>query len=338
LEQANRSSIILLARSGHSAADIVKLTKLPSSTVYDIFKAFKDTGKTERKHHALKSDVKRTPRFLAGLKRSITVNSSTPMTFLSKNRSVSISTESMAVKLNLNMKSYLRRRRYILTTKAIRIERCPKLFSHLKHKETSKIVVFVHEKKFIVDTVVNRHNARVILPSVFHTKNPASVMVFGAVVSDGSVMPPDFIDAGLKVNTAQYMALLKTILSPWMEKRFGLDNVVLVQYSVPYHGSKITQAFLANNVPFFVKSEIWPSNSSDLNVLDYFVWSSVQSKVNASPKASVTKLKRCLQLEFAKIDKGDLMQACRRFRRRIEAVINAQGGHIEWIDYLLTRK
>ena len=76
MEQANRSAIILLARAGHSTADIVRLTKLPSSTVYDVFKAFKDIGKTERKHHALRSDAKRTPRFLAGLKRPITANSS----------------------------------------------------------------------------------------------------------------------------------------------------------------------------------------------------------------------------------------------------------------------
>ena len=109
----------------------------------------------------------------------------------------------------------------------------------MKHKGASKIVVFVDEKKFIVDTVVNRHNARVItidqseVPSVFHTKNPASVMVFGAVASDGSVIPPHFIDTGLKVNTVQYIAILKRILLPWMEKRFGLDNVVHVQDSAP---------------------------------------------------------------------------------------------------------
>ena len=107
-------------------------------------------------------------------------------------------------------------------------------------------------------------------------------MVFGAVASDGSVMPPHFIDANLKVNTAQYIAIFKTILLLWMEKRFVLDNVVLVQDSAPCHGFEITQTFLVNNIPFFVKSDIWPSNSSNLNVLDYFVLGVVQSEVNAS--------------------------------------------------------
>ena len=96
---------------------------------------------------------------------------------------------------------------------------------------------------------VNRHNARVIaidlseVPSVFHTKNPTSVMVFGAVMSDGSVMPPHFIDAGLKINTAQYIAILKTILLPWMEKRFSLDNIVLCRTLHHATGSKLHSPF-----------------------------------------------------------------------------------------------
>jgi len=134
------------------------------------------------------------------------------MTSLSKNRSLYVSTVSRAVNLNLNMKSYIRRRRNLLTAKAkaIRIERCPKLLSHLKHKGASKIV---DEKKFIVYALVNRHNARLIaidpseVPSVFHTKNPASVMVFGAVASDGSVMPPHFVDAGFHFSIYVYYSI-----------------------------------------------------------------------------------------------------------------------------------
>ena len=94
--------------------------------------------------------------------------------------------------MNLN----IQRRRNLLTAKAkaIRIGRYSKFLSHLKNKGASKIIVFVDEKKFIVDAVVNRHNARLIaidpseVPSVFQTKNPASVMVFDAVASDWSVI------------------------------------------------------------------------------------------------------------------------------------------------------
>ena len=119
------------------------------------------------------------------------------------------------------------------------------MLSFLKHKGASKIVVFVDEKKFIVDAEVNRQNSRVIatdpsnVPAVFQAKNPASVMVFGAVASDGSAMPPFFIEAGLKVNTDAYIRILiYTALVPWMQEKFGLDKVVLVQDSAPCYASK----------------------------------------------------------------------------------------------------
>lgn len=337
MEQTNRSAIIVLARAGHSPAEIARHTRISSSTVYDVYNAFKESGKEERKKHSPRSDAKRTPKFLAGLRRSISANPSTPMTKLAKNRSVSVSTVSRAVKYDLGMKSYKRRRRHLLTKKAkdIRAERCPKLLSFLKHKGASKVVVFVDEKKFVVDAEVNRQNSRVIavdpseVPAVFHTKNPASVMVFGAVASDGSVMPPHFIEAGLKVNTEVYLEILERILIPWMEENFGLDNVVLIQDSAPCHGSKRTQSYLAERVPHFIKSDIWPSNSPDLNVLDFFTWGVVQAKVNESPKASVAQLKSAIRREFRKINKSDLVCACRRFRHRIELIIEADGGHIE---------
>jgi hypothetical protein len=259
------------------------------------------------------------------------------MTQLAKKRSVSLSTISRAVNHDLQMTSYVRTRRNLLTdkAKAIRAERCPKLLSHLKHKGASRTIVFVDEKKFVVDAQVNRQNSRVIVadpadvPPVFETKNPASVMVFGAVANDGSVMPPHFIEAGLKINTEEYIRILQTVLLPWMSQKFGLNNVVLVQDSAPSHGAKRTQSFLAERVPYFVPSNIWPSNSPDLNVLDYFVWGAVQASVNACPKASMAELKAAIRREMRKINKDDLVRACRRFRSRIEAVIGAEGGHIE---------
>ena len=155
------------------------------------------------------------------------------------------------------MKSCIRRRRHLLTTKAkaIRVEQCPRLLSFLKHKGASKICLFL-TLKFIIGAELNRRNSRVIVvspsevPAVFQTKHPASVMVFGAVASDDSVMPPHFIEAGLKVSTVKYISILETILLPWIEETFGLSNVVLVQDSAPCHGSKRTQAYLTVRVAF----------------------------------------------------------------------------------------
>lgn len=337
MESENRSAIAVLARAGHQARDIVKLTNLPRATVYRVYNTFMKSGDVSRKKHAPRSDKKRTPRFLAGLKRSIKANPGTPMTTLAKNRNVSTKTVHKAVHEDLGMSSYVRRRRNLLTekAKAIRAERCPKLLSFLKHKASSKILIWVDEKKFVVDAEVNRQNQRVIafdpsdVPPVLQTKHPASAMVFGAVASDGTIMDPHFIKAGLRLGTKEYLEILQTVLLPWIDQHWDRSDVVFLQDSAPSHGSKAMQEFLAKELPFFVKAQIWPSNNPDLNILDYFIWGTLQERVNAHPHSSLASLKASITRETRKMEKDKIVGAAKRFRSRIERVIAAGGSHIE---------
>ena len=122
---------------------------------------------------------------------------------LARDRRVNKSTISRAVKENLGMRSYFRKRQNLLTRrmKKLRRDRAPIIFNHIKNRG-GEVRVFVDEKKFVVDEVANRRNSRVIASNpddvspVMNSKNPASVMVFGAVASDGRVMPPHFIPPG----------------------------------------------------------------------------------------------------------------------------------------------
>ena len=50
------------------------------------------------------------------------------------------------------------------------------------------------------------------------SKNPATVMVFAAVASDSKVMPPHFIEAGLKINTAKCLKILKDVSMLWIRR------------------------------------------------------------------------------------------------------------------------
>ena len=65
-----------------------------------------------------------------------------------------------------------------------------------------------------------------------------------------------------------------------------------------------------------------PPNSPDLNPLDCFVWGVVGRVSNKKPHNS---------LDSAAGHRGSnyVMAACSRFRPRIEAVIQADGGFIE---------
>ena len=72
-------------------------------------------------------------------------------------------TISKAIRVNLNMNSYARRRQNILTShlKKITKERSTFLLNHLKNRG-GVVHFFIDEKKFVVDEVVNRRNPRVI--------------------------------------------------------------------------------------------------------------------------------------------------------------------------------
>ena len=84
-EEFNRRNVIAeLYSAGKCARKIIKATGHAKSTVYRIVSCLKAGKGVERKPHDSRSDIKRTPRFLAGLKRSIKANLSQSMASLAK--------------------------------------------------------------------------------------------------------------------------------------------------------------------------------------------------------------------------------------------------------------
>ena len=78
------------------------------------------------------------------------------------------------------------------------------------------------------------------VPRVMKTKFPATVMVFGAVSSEGHIMPPHIFEVGLKVNTKVYLDVLKSVVIPWCNQVAGGRPWVWQQDSAPAHKSKET--------------------------------------------------------------------------------------------------
>ena len=182
-------------------------------------------------------------------------------------------TISKAIRVTLNMNSYVRRRRNIPKShlKEITKERSAFLLNHLKNRG-GVVHFFIDEKKFIVDEVANRRNSKVIalnrseVPSIMQSKNPASIMVFGDIASVDNVMPSYFIEVGLKINTVQYMKILERVVLAWI-----IENVMFVQDSAPAHRAKTVREFLKKQLYFFVRKDVWPSSSPDLNPCDYWL-------------------------------------------------------------------
>ena len=335
-ELARRMAICELRRAGNSPSDIIKSTGYAKTTVYWVLAKLDAEGKVQRSCHSPCNDRKGTKTFLAGLKKSIKADPTQSMSKLAKKRNVSHRTISRAVIEDLGMSSYIRRCRNLLIahSRAIRVERCPKLLNHLKNKG-GHVCIFVDEKKFIVDEVANCQNTRVIAydPSdvrpVMQSKNPASVMVFAAVASDGRVLPLHLIKTGLKINTAEYLNILNDVWLPWIHRYYDATKVMLVQDSVPAHGAKQVQTYLKENLPLFVPKDIWPSISPDLNVCDYWLFSVIERKSNVNPHSNVKSLKASIRRAFQNLDADEVKRSCSKFYQRISIIIVAKGDHIE---------
>ncbi|KYN12086.1 hypothetical protein ALC57_15753 [Trachymyrmex cornetzi] len=71
------------------------------------------------------------------------------------------------------------------------------------------------------------------------------------------------------------------------------------------------------------------SEDPDLNPLDYYVWGVIERVTNKARHPNVASLQASIEAAFMKMDRAQLQTACSRFRNRIEAVIEAQGGYIE---------
>ena len=79
---------------------------------------------------------------------------------------------------------------------------------------------------------------------------------------------------------------------------------------VPVHRARDTVAFLERKVLDFIPPTMWPTNSPDLNPVDYIFCSVLQEKVYPSRISNVDELKACLIVEAAIAEWQRCLGAC----------------------------
>lgn len=114
-----------------------------------------------------------------------------------------------------------------------------------------------------------------------------------------------------------------------MKKTAAGRRYVFQQDGAPAHTSDLVQKYLKETVDAFWPKEYWPPNSPDLNPLDYYVWSVCERDTNKVRHPNTDSLKKAIQSQFRKMRGAELKGACQRFRQRLEAVVEADGGYIE---------
>ena len=271
MEQRKRAANCEFRRAGHNAAFIAKALKYPRQTVYDVCERFDESGQDQRAVHKRRSDRIRTPRFLAGLKRSIDANPNTPFsTFAKKGTLISTTTIHRSVQ-DLNLTTYAQGHRHILTNKMkeVRLERCRKVLKG--SKSNGSVIRFSSDEKiFTVDRAFNRPNdwsiafsAADVRPTMT-TKYPASVMVLRVVFSKGDVFTHFFAERENE-NAEVYSNVLATEIIPWMKNKAAGKEFVYQQDSAPAHTARKTVAVLEREDVRYWDKGFWLSNSPDLN-------------------------------------------------------------------------
>ena len=153
--------------------------------------------------------------------------------------------------------------------------------------------------------------------------------MLGVVGSDGKRMPPFFFKEGLKITTDVYIRVMSRVVKPWIDENYPNGNVIWQQDSAPAHAATRTQKWLKERLPDFWPKDLWPPNSPDANPLDYGIWGYIEKKVCKTPHRNVDSLKSAICEEWAAMSDEYVAKVCGSFRRRIEAIIEADGGHFE---------
>uniref|UniRef100_A0A7I5E7H4 DDE_3 domain-containing protein n=1 Tax=Haemonchus contortus TaxID=6289 RepID=A0A7I5E7H4_HAECO len=335
----HRATIAHLVDEGCSAAEIARRLHINDRTVRRIVAQYRERG-----HHLPlpKSGRPRTvnvPRIRKVIKKRISRNDEVSMNKIASDLHISRRSVQNIVKCELDFHSYRFFRGQMLSeaAKKNRLEKCQKLLAVRAGRLSD--IVWTDEKIFTVEVAHNSQNQRQLLPRAEKNSRkrrvktrslfPKSVMVWAGITSEGKT-PLVFVDKNIKINSETYQnVILRDTRLPWARNHFGERNFVLQQDWASAHGSKSTISFCRHHFPGFWDKDMWPSNSPDLNPMDYSVWSYLQQKVSSSPHRSLDSLKAASQMEWQKIDVDYLRPTVEAFTKRLEACILARGDHFE---------
>ena len=123
--------------------------------------------------------------------------------------------------------------------------------------------------------------------------------------------------------------ILEPVVKDISQSMFSGKDFLFQQDGAPSHTSKLTQAWLRENIPDFIAKEEWPPYSPDLNPMDYSIWSILESKACDNSHTSIDTFMTSLNREWGKIPQETLRAAVEAFPRRLKAVIQKKGGYIE---------
>lgn len=335
-----RQSIIDLFNADMASKTISVILKVNERTVRKTIQRYKEQGNHKDRTGRGRKVTVATPNMIKRVRDQIRRNPRRSIRKMAIKNGTSTTTMRNIVRKKLKLFPYRQQQVHLLNDrmKKLRKERCMKLRARFS-QGADKSIVFSDEKVFTVDPVLNRHNDRILAFNmqqaitggkfVGKTAHPQSIMVWGAITSDGK-SPLVFVDQGVKINKEVYLKIiLKDALKPWADKHFKGKHWCFQQDSAPAHKAKIVQEWLKKELPDFIAAKDWPSNSPDLNPLDFSVWSVLESKVSTGRHANMGSLKAAIIKAWDDLDNNYLRATCEGFKKRLTKCIDVNGAHFK---------
>jgi hypothetical protein len=244
-------------------------------------------------------------------------------------------------KADLGLKSFRRVPGQVLNdaTRQKRLARCRQLLRRCTVQKTKKMF-FTDEKMFYLDPPVSSSNSRVwavgkkrdVSPQRLvrqRAKFSPHLMVSAGVCYSGKGRL-HFVAENAKINSNYYTTQLLPLLVEDCRSLMG-EEFLFQQDGAPAHTSHQSQQWLKDHCPEFISKDEWPPNSPDLNPLDFHVWGNMlqlYEKHTPRPK-NVTELKAVLEGIWDNLPEQSIQRAVLAFRKRLQACVGADGGHLE---------
>ena len=105
-------------------------------------------------------------------------------------------------------------------------------------------------------------------------------MVSAALTWFGVTRPLFFNEKGLKFNAQNYRKHPIKELFPAINKIYQQKDWILIQNGATSHTCSLVQDFLKETIPRrYIKKDQWPPKSPGSNLLNYYSWNKVKTKV-----------------------------------------------------------
>ena len=257
-----------------------------------------------------------------------------------------------------NLKCFRRIRCHVLTEahRQTRKTKCDAMLQRFGEGEKWKQVWFSDESTFCLSAPLNRQNERIYRAMDVKTdipdedllveidKQQTSIMCYGAVSWHGKT-DPYFIegDAAGQESVAPSRRKKKTVnqvlyredMCPQMFE--DIDQVMQgepwtwQQDGAKSHTANDTVAWLRVNTPDFITPQQWPSKSSDLNVMDYCIWSVLLQEVQRQRRGitDTESLKHVLMDAWNNMSLDVIRRATQNWMDRLRRCSAVNGQHFE---------